>query len=229
MRIRSSEKWFAKFRGYPRRPSVEIKPTFIKMAPLDGVEAIDFIDQTRTDRGAQNIKWVGSEGKKRGAARGSQPPQIVEIADATDLIARHVQDHHIRAFQFEFGGGDQEDAHLRGIGKNFRAIKNGVVQRNCQDSKAKHTCTLEQLMRRIVESVFGIIESMNVQIELDPFVRVLRPRRQHRFNLLTAVHEATCEAGVSPLLLLVLVLVIESETSTSKSTRRSLLRRRPLS
>jgi len=42
------------------------------------------------------------------------------------------------------------------------------VQRDREDAKAKRSCALKQLMRGIIDDVFGIIQGMDVQIDFDP-------------------------------------------------------------
>jgi hypothetical protein len=42
------------------------------------------------------------------------------------------------------------------------------VQRDREDAKTKCSRALQQLMRGIIDNVFGIIQGMDVQIDFDP-------------------------------------------------------------
>jgi hypothetical protein len=59
------------------------------------------------------------------------------------------------------------------------------VQRDGQDPKPERAGPLEKLVRRVIERIQGIIESVNMQIDLDPVLI------RHGRNLRIAPAEST--------------------------------------
>src|SRR5207237_550279 len=67
-----------------------------------------------------------------------------------------------------FRCGNQENAHVRSVRENLGAIEDGIVKRDRKDPKAERARPVEQFMRGIIERVLGIVEGMDMEIDLDP-------------------------------------------------------------
>ena len=152
----------------------------MEMAKLNRIKAIDFVEQARADGAAKHIKWMRRDGQDRVAAATAQLSQIVEVFELRNFAGSHIEHNHVRALQTHFRGGNQQNPHRGGIGKHFRSIKDGIVQRDGEHAKAQVVRPLEQLMRGIIDDVLGIIQSVNMEIDFDPFVFVPRARLPRR-------------------------------------------------
>src|SRR6267142_354215 len=104
----------------------------------------------------------------RVAAATAQLSQIIEIFELRNFLGANVEHDHISALQTNFRRRNEQNPHGGGVRENFRAIKNSIVQRDGENAKAEESRALEQLMRGIIDNVFGIVERVKVQIELDP-------------------------------------------------------------
>src|SRR5262245_32159615 len=151
MRIGSGEQRFAELRAGLARPAVEIEPTFVEMADLDGVEAIDFLEKTSTDGGAKNEEWMRCKTKNLLTETCSQRSQIGKSAKAFNVCRPDIQKDNVCSLQPHLGCLDEQDPHRRGIGENFSSIKNLVVQCNGERAKAERACPFEQLMSGVIE------------------------------------------------------------------------------
>ena len=57
------------------------------------------------------------------------------------------------------------------------------MQRDRKNAKAERLRALEQLVSRIIDDIFGIIERVNVQVDLDPIVIARFPfQDRHRLK-----------------------------------------------
>jgi len=63
-----------------------------------------------------------------------------------------------------------------GSGKNLGPIKDRVVQSDGEDGETETSRPSQEFVRRIIQFVLGIVEGVNVEIELDP-VAFLFPAR----------------------------------------------------
>ena len=99
-----------------------------------------------------------------------EPPQIIEIFHLRDFLGGHIQHNHVCAKQTHLGRGNQQNSHCRRIGEHFLSIKDSIVQRDRENAKSKRARAFQQLMRRKIHGVFGIIERVNVQIDFDPIL-----------------------------------------------------------
>src|SRR5206468_12323399 len=68
--------------------------------------------------------------------------------------------------------GNKANFQPLGGGKNLRPIKDRVVQRDGKDGETEPSRSSQEFVRRIIELVLGIVEGVNVEIELDPIVGV---------------------------------------------------------
>ena len=176
MRVRCCDQRFAKFRRDRGRAAVRVQEAFVKMTKLDRVEAIDFRNQTVADRSAEHVEWMRRDGEDRHPARGAQFSQIIEVFQLRNFLGGDIENDDVRALQPHFGGGKKQNSHGGRIGKDFRAIKNGIVQSDGENTKTERPGALEKLMRRIIDDVFRIVEGVNVQIEFDPIALFLISR-----------------------------------------------------
>ena len=80
---------------------------------------------------------------------------------------------HVRSFEPQFGGLDEQNSHRGGVGKNFRPIENLVVQSNRESAEAELARAFQQLMRGVIETIFRIVERVDVKIDFDPLRSVL--------------------------------------------------------
>ena len=156
-------------------PVIQIKPAFVKMANLDGVEAIDFFYQPLAERGTEDEEGMGREAEKRIAAPGAQAAKTGKGAQSLDLVRLDVEQHDIGAFQTHFCGRNERNTHARGIGKNLSSIENLIMECNRQRSEPERARPLQQLMSGIIEMIFRIVERVNMEVDFDPLLLVLDP------------------------------------------------------
>ena len=168
VRIGSGDQGLAKSRRHLFRPPIRIQETLVKMADLDCVETIDFIEKTRPDGTPKDIKWMRRNRKDRHPAPGAQLAQIVKTFEGRDFAGSYIQNDHIRATYSDFRRRNKQNAHRRCVSENFWSIKHGVVQRDRKNAEAERLRALKQLVSGIIDDIFGIIERVNVQIDLDP-------------------------------------------------------------
>src|SRR5437588_5439183 len=176
--VGSRDQWFAKLGGHCRSAPIWIEQSLVKMAELDRVKAIDLFKQARADRTAQHVKRMGRDGKDRSAtgrirrgghsAAGTKLAQVLEILQPCHFRSCHVQQNRVRALQPHFGRRNEQNPHRRCIRENFRAIEHCIVQRDGEDTETELLRALEQLMRRIINHILRIVESVDVKIDLDP-------------------------------------------------------------
>ena len=150
------------------RAAVEVEPALVKMAELDGVEAIDFLEKPVADRSAEEKKWVWRKTEKGVAALRTEPAQIGKSVQALDFVRLNIEEHDVRSLEPHFGRLDKENSHRGGIGKDFRAIKNRVMQSDREHAEPESGGPLEELMRAVIERILGIIEGVDVEIDFDP-------------------------------------------------------------
>ena len=191
MRIGSRDKRFAELLRHSGGAPVWIKPTSVEMTPFDRIEAIDLLEQAIADRPAQDIKWMRRKSKKRIAASGSQFPEIIKGAQTRDLVRSHIKKHYVSSLQSHFRRRDQQNSHRRGVGENFRPIKDVVVQSNGEHTKPELARSFQQLMGGIIDMVLRIIERVNVKIEFDPIFGL----RVHCLNLRAKRGPFICESS----------------------------------
>ena len=68
MRIRSGDQRFLEFFRDTAGAPIRIERAFVKMTKLDGVEAIDLVEQTFPDGATKNVKGMWRENKNGIAA-----------------------------------------------------------------------------------------------------------------------------------------------------------------
>jgi hypothetical protein len=102
----------------------------------------------------------------------SQLPQIIEIFEFSDFFASHIEHKHMGTAQAHLRGRNKQYAHCCRIGEHFLPIKHRVVQRDRKDAKSERVRAFQQLVRRIIDRVFGVVECMDMQIDFDPFVTI---------------------------------------------------------
>ena len=178
VRVGSRDQRFAKLGGHFRSAPIWVEQSLVKMAELDRVKAIDLFKQARADRTAQHVKRMGRDGKDRSAtgrirrgghsAAGTKLAQVLEILQPCHFRSCHVQQNRVRALQPHFGRRNEQNPHRRCIRENFRAIEHCIVQRDGEDTETELLRALEQLMRRIINHILRIVESVDVKIDLDP-------------------------------------------------------------
>ncbi len=139
------------------------------MAELDRVEMIDVFEKSLADRTAQNVKRMGRDREERRSASISQDGQIIQSAERRYIVGRDIQQNDVRAFETNFGSGNQENAHAGRVRENFRAIENGIVQGDSENAKAERAGPFKKLMRGVIQNVLRIVEGVDMEIELDPF------------------------------------------------------------
>ena len=79
MRVRSGDQRFAKPGRHSFCAAVRIEEANVKMTEFDGVETIDFGNQSRANGTAKNIERMRCNDKNRASTPRAQPSQIVEI------------------------------------------------------------------------------------------------------------------------------------------------------
>jgi hypothetical protein len=87
-----------------------------------------------------------------------------------NFFGADIKDDHICAAQPHLRCGNEQNPDCRGVSEDFRSIKDGIMQRNRKNAKSKRARPLQQLMGGIINSVFGIIERMDVEIDFDPIL-----------------------------------------------------------
>ena len=137
MRVGGCQERFAIVGGDCSSPAIQVEPALVKMTNLDRIETVDFLDQSFPERGAKNEKRMRREAEKRSAAPSAQLTEVGESTQSGDFVRLNIQQHDIRPFQTHLRGGNEQDAHLCGIGKDFRAIKDLVMQGNRQYAKTE--------------------------------------------------------------------------------------------
>src|SRR5439155_9324186 len=96
------------------------------------------------------IKWVSRYRKKRISTPRAQLPQVIKTFEPDDFFSADIEDDDICAAQSHLRCGNKQNAHCRCIGKNFRSIKDAIMQRDRKNAETKRARTLEQLMRGII-------------------------------------------------------------------------------
>src|SRR6202011_986080 len=94
--VGSRDQRFVKLRGYFCRAPILVEQSFVKMAELDRVKAIDLFEKTRADRTAQYVEWMGNDGEDRQSAASPKLAEVVEIFQSCHFRSRHVQQNRIR-------------------------------------------------------------------------------------------------------------------------------------
>ena len=186
MGVGGGEKWFAIFPRNLASPAVEIKPSLVKMTDFDRVEAIDVFHQTFPHRSAKNEKWMRRKAKKRIAQAAFEHTQISKSAQVLDVFGLDIEQDNIRSLKTHLRRRDENNSHLRRIRENVRAIEDFIMQRNRERSEAELAGAFQQLMRSVIEPILRIVESMDVQVELDPRL------------LLLVFHNGSLTAGFRP-------------------------------
>src|SRR6266536_6552401 len=112
------------------------------------------------------------DGEERLTAAFPQSPDIIEISQSFHILPVYIEKNNIRALDPHFGGGNKENFQPPGSGKNLRPIKDRVVQGDGEDGETEPSRSSQEFVRRIIEFVLGIVEGVNVEIELNPIVLV---------------------------------------------------------
>src|SRR5438309_9062112 len=108
----------------------------------------------------------------RVAAATAQFSQIIEILELRNFLSADVENDYIGVLQTNFRRRNEQNPHAGGVREDFCAIKDSVVQRDGENAKAEESRPFEQLMRGIIDNVFGIVERVQVQIEFDPIALI---------------------------------------------------------
>ena len=168
MSVRGRDQRFLETRRDLRRAAIWIEKAGPKMTELDRVETIDSSHQLFAQGTAEDVKRMRRDRKKRLAPSGAQGLEIVQGPERFDFARCDVEQNDVCPLQSNLGGRDDQHSHAGGIRENFRAIENGVVQRNREHTKPERPGPLEELVRRVIERVLRIVERMEVEIDLDP-------------------------------------------------------------
>ena len=83
--------------------------------------------------------------------------------------------------------------HGGGISEYLRAIENFLVQSDGERSETEIARPLEQLMRGVIEMILGIVEGVDMEIDLDPIVLLLVIAIDSPF-----LHRPSLNAGFRP-------------------------------
>jgi hypothetical protein len=178
MRVRSGNQRLSKPRCYSFCAAIRIEEANVKMTEFDGVETIDFGNQSRANGTAKNIERMWRNGVDGVPTLRSEPSQVFKILYRGDLFGSHVQHNDVRAAQAHLGCGNKQNAHCGRIREHFLSIEHGVVKRDGEYAESKRARAFQQLVRGIIYGVLRIIERVDVQIHLDPIFSVARlPRR----------------------------------------------------
>src|SRR5436190_20080860 len=137
MSVRGRDQWFLKARRHFHGTSIRIEKPAPKMTKLDRIEAVDFFDQLLSNRTTKDVKWMRRDGEERRPPTAAQLFQIIQAPERFNFARTDVEQNDVSALKPNFSGGDKENTHPGGIRKDFRAIENGVVQRNCEDTKSE--------------------------------------------------------------------------------------------
>ena len=170
MRIGGGEERFAVRDRDGSRPAIEIEPALVKMADLDRIEAINFLEEPIADRSAQDKKRVGREREDRVAAAGSQLAQIVESAQIFDFVRLNIEKNDVGPFEPHLGRLDKENSHRGGIGKDLRPIENLIVEGDGKRPEAEFACAFQELVGGVIQMILRVVERVDMEIELDPIL-----------------------------------------------------------
>ena len=179
VRIGGRNQWFLEARRDLHCASIRIEKTTPKMTKLDCIEAIDSLDQLRSNRAPKDVKRMRCDGEKRLAPLLAQLLQIIQAPQRFDFARADVEQNDVGPLETNFSGGNDKNSHLGSIGKDFRTIEDSVMQSNSKDAKPERAGALEQFMRRIIERVFRIIERVDVEVDLDPIGFLVAYIRRH--------------------------------------------------
>src|SRR5205085_12664845 len=122
------------------------------------------------DGSAEEKKRVGCKTKKRIAALRAKLAQIAKRVEVFHVVRLNIEQDDVGAFQPHFRRLKEENSHGRGVRKNLRPIEHLVVQGNGKRAKSEIARALEQLMRGVVEMILGVIQGVDVEIDLDPIL-----------------------------------------------------------
>ena len=153
--------------------AIEVEEALVEMADLDRVEAIDLLEQPLADRSAEEEKWMRRKTKNRLTAARAELAQVGESAQIFDFVRPDIQEDHVRSLQPHLGGLDEQNSHGGSVGENLRSIENLVVQRNGERAETELARPLQQLMGGVIETIFRIVERVDMQIDLDPILVLL--------------------------------------------------------
>jgi hypothetical protein len=170
MRIGGGKERFAVRGRDGSRPAIEIEPTLVKMADLDRIEAINFLEKPIANRSAQDKKGVGREREERVAAAGPQLAQIVKSAQVFHFVRLNIEKNDIGSFEPHLGRLDKENSHCGRIGKDLRPIENLIVEGNGKCAKAESARAFQELVGSVIEMILRVVERVDMEIELDPIL-----------------------------------------------------------
>ncbi len=194
MRIGSREKRPAMGGRDFSRAAVQVEPALVKMAELDGVEAIHFLEKPVADRRAEEKKRVWRKTEKGVAPLRTEPAQIGKSVQTFDFVRLDIEEHDIRAFQPHFRRLDEENSHRRGVSKDLRSIEYLFVQGDSERAETQLAGPFQELMRGVIEPILGIVERVDVQIDFDPILFLLG----RTLDLSSYRHRLTLNAGSAP-------------------------------
>src|SRR4051794_18358244 len=138
--------------------TVWIQRPEVEMAELNCVKAIDFPQQARPDRSAQDIKWMRRDRENGVSTRRSQGADVCEGSEPAHLGRGDIEEDDIGSFDSHFSRWNEQDAHCGCVSKDLGPIENSVVQGNRQYAEAECTRPLKQLVRGIINDVFGVVD-----------------------------------------------------------------------
>src|SRR6202022_1504936 len=102
VRVGSRDQRFAESGRHFRRAPIWVEHSFVKMAELDRVKAIDLVEKTRADRTAQHVERMGRDGENRQTAAGTKLTKVLKAFYPCHFSRCHVQQNRIRTLQPHF-------------------------------------------------------------------------------------------------------------------------------
>jgi len=193
MRIRGREERPAVGGGDFAPAAIEVEPALVEMADLDRIEAIDLAEEPIADGSAEEKERVRRKTEERIAAARAQSAQIGKSAQVFYFVRLDIQEDDIGAFQPHLRCLEKQNAHGGGISEYLRAIENFLVQSDGERSETEIARPLEQLMRGVIEMILGIVEGVDMEIDLDPIVLLLVIAIDSPF-----LHRPSLNAGFRP-------------------------------
>jgi len=153
--------------------AIEIEPAFVKMADLDRIEAIDLPEEPVANGSTKEKKRMRRKTKEGIAAARTELAQIGKSTQVFDFVRLDIEQHDVRAFQAHLRCLEEENSHRGGVGEDLRPIEDLIVKGNGERAETELARALEQLMRSVIEMIFGIVERVDVEIDLDPIFLLL--------------------------------------------------------
>jgi hypothetical protein len=193
MRIRGREERSAVRGGDFAGAAIEVEPALVKMADLDRIEAIDLPEEPIADGSAEEKERMRRKAEKRIAAARPELAQIGKSAQIFDFVRRDIEEDDVGTFQPHLRRLKEKNAHGGGIGEDLWPVEHFLVQGDGERSETEIARSFEQLMRSVIEMILGIVESVDVEIDLDPIVLLLVIVIDSPF-----LHRPSLNAGFTP-------------------------------